>query len=116
MRGKFDLFGIHVFGVEEKLIDRFYFRDLLINLLEYDEFVKEVDEITGSKISTKKTLEERKEELNMIIYNGARGAIAVNLSIKYLLYLADQGLNEVLDIYWKDKMSKFKGFGNGKRR
>ena len=112
---RFDLFNIPVYGVEEKLIDRFYFRDLLVNLLEYDEFVKELDKITGFKISNKKTLEERQEELRFIIGNGARGAIAVHLAIKYLSYLVDKGLDVILDEYWRDKLNKFKGFGNGKK-
>ena len=112
---KLELRYINIMGMDKKLVDGFYFRDLLVNLLEYDEFVKEVDKITGSKIASKKTLEKRQEELNMIIHNGARGAIAMNLAIKYLSYLADQALEGLIDIYWKDKMSEFKGFGNGKR-
>lgn len=112
---RFDLFNIPVYGVEEKLIDIFYFRNLLINLLEYDEFVKELDKITGFKISNKKTLEERQEEFRFIIGNGARGAIAVHLAIKYLSYLVDKGLDVILDEYWRDKLNKFKGFGNGKK-
>ena len=110
LKEKIDLFDIHVFGVEEKLIDRFYFRSLLINLLKYDEFVKEVDSITGSKIASKKTLEERQDELNLIIHNTARGLIAMNLALKYLSYLADKGLNDVIDDFWKDRLSKFGGF------
>ena len=112
---KLELRYINIMGMDKKLVDGFYFRDLLVNLLEYDEFVKEVDKITGSKIASKKTLEKRQEELNMIIHNGARGAITMNLAIKYLSYLADQALEGLIDIYWKDKMSEFKGFGNGKR-
>ena len=112
---RIDLRAVNVYGVEEKLIDRFYFRDLLINLLEYDEFVKELDKITGFKISNKKTLEERQEELRFIIGNGARGAIAVHLAIKYLSYLVDKGLDVILDEYWRDKLNKFKGFGNEKK-
>ena len=112
---KIDLKYINILGMDKKLVDGFYFRDLLLNLLEYDEYVKEVDKITGSKIASKKTIEERQEELNSIIYNGARGSIAMNLAIKYLSYLADQALERLIDIYWKDRLSKFKGFGNGKR-
>lgn len=114
-KGKIDLRYIHIFGVDEKLTDGFYFRDLLINSLEYDNFVKEVDRITGSKIASKKTKEDRIEELKTIIYNVSRGAIAMNLAIKFLSYLADQGLNEILDEYWWDKMNKFKGFEDGEK-
>lgn len=107
---RIDLRAVNVFGVEEKLIDRFYFRILLENLLEYDEFVKELDKITGFKISTKKTLDERREELRFILGNGARGAIAVHLAIQYLSYLVEKGLDVILDEYWKDRLNKFKGF------
>ncbi|MBR2391439.1 MAG: hypothetical protein IKB06_02985 [Clostridia bacterium] len=112
---RIDLFDISVHGVEEELIDRFYFRDLLIKLLKYDEFAKAVDEITGSKISTKRNFEDRKEELKMIIPNVSRGVIAMNLAIKFLSYLADKGLKVILDEYWMDKLNKFEGFGNEKK-
>lgn len=112
---RIDFRAVNVYGVEEKLIDRFYFRDLLVNLLEYDEFVKELDKITGFKISNKKTLEERQEELRFIVGNGARGAIAVHLAIKYLSYLVENGLDVILDEYWMDKLNKFEGFGNEKK-
>ena len=110
MKEKIDLLDIHVYGVEEKLLDRFYFRNLLINLLEYDEFAKKVDLITGSKIANKKTLEEKQEELNLIIHNGSRGAIVMNLALKYFMHLADAGLNEVLDLYWRERLNKYRGF------
>ena len=58
---KLELRYINIMGMDKKLVDGFYFRDLLVNLLEYDEFVKEVDKITGSKIASKKTLEKRQE-------------------------------------------------------
>ena len=112
---RIDLRAVNVYGVEEKLIDRFYFRNLIMNLLEYDEFVKELDKITGFKISNIKTLEERQEEIRFILGNGARGAIAVYLAIKYLSYLVDKGLDVILDEYWRDKLNKFKGFGNEKK-
>ena len=112
---KIDLKYVTIVGMDENLVDGFYFRNLIITLLEYDEYAKEVDKITGSKIASKKTLEEKLEELKMIIHNGARGAIAISLAIKYLSYKADQALERVVDIYWKDKMSHFKGFGNGKK-
>ena len=111
-KSRIEVCAVNVYGVKEKLIDRFYFRDLLVNLLEYDEFIKELDKITGFKLSTKKTLEERQEELRFIVGNGARGAIAVHLAIKYLSYLVDKGLDVILDDYWRDKLNKFKGFGN----
>lgn len=109
---RIELRTVNVYGVEEKLIDRFYFRDLLMNLLEYDEFVKELDKITGSKILAKKTLEKRQEEIRFVLGNGARGAIAVHLAIKYLSYLVDKGLDVIIDDYWRDRLNKFKGFGN----
>jgi transcription antitermination factor NusG len=109
---RIELRAVNVYGVEEKLIDRFYFRNLIMNLLEYDEFVKELDKITGFKISNIKTLEERQEEIRFILGNGARGAIAVHLAIKYLSYLVDKGLDVILDDYWRDRLNKFKGFGN----
>ncbi len=112
---KIELRAVNVFGVEEKLIDRFYFRDLLMNLLEYDEFVKELDKITGFKLSKLKTLEERQEEIRFILGNGARGAIAVHLAIKYLSYLVEKGLDVILDEYWKDRLNKFRGFGDEKK-
>ena len=110
MRRRMELINIHVFGVEEDLIDRFYFRSLVWNLLKYDEFVKELDVIAGTKIATKKTIEEREEEFKFIVHNTTRCLIAVNLAIRYLSYLADKGLDEVLDEYWKDRLKKFKGF------
>lgn len=112
---KIELRAVNVFGVEEKLIDKFYFRDLLMNLLEYDEFVKELDKITGFKLSKLKTLEERQEEIRFILGNGARGAIAVHLAIKYLSYLVEKGLDVILDEYWKDRLNKFRGFGDEKK-
>lgn len=112
---KIELSAVNVFGVEEKLIDRFYFRDLIMNLLEYDEFVKELDKITGFKLSKLKTLEERQEEIRFILGNGARGAIAVHLAIKYLSYLVEKGLDVILDEYWKDRLNKFRGFGDEKK-
>ena len=113
-KDKFDkrkrLHDIHMYGVEEKFIDRLWLKDLILGLLEYDDFVKAVDFITGSKILEKENLSERKEVLNQIIYNTARGLIVVNLALKYLSHLADVGLNELLDVYWKDRVNKFEGF------
>ena len=34
------------------------------------------------------------------------------LAIKYLSYLVDKGLDVILDDYWRDRLNKFKGFGN----
>ena len=110
MRRRMDLINIQVFGVDEDLIDRFYFRSLVWNLLKHDEFVKELDQIAGTKIATKKTIEEREEEFKFIAYNTTRNLIAINLAIRYLSYLADKGLDEVLDEYWRDRLKKFKGF------
>ena len=101
---------IYKYGVEEKFIDRLWLKDLILGLLEYDDFVKVVDDITGSKISEKENLSERKEELNLIVHNTARGLIVVNLALKYLSHLADIGLNELLDEYWRDRVEKFEGF------
>lgn len=104
--------GINLHGmVDEDLVDRFWLNKLLNNLLEYDDFVKGVDEIVGSNIHSKETLAERREELNLIIHNTARGLIVVNLALKFLSKLADFGLNNILDIYWRDRLNNFKGFG-----
>ncbi len=97
--------------VDENLIDRFWLNKLLNNLLVYDEFVKGVDEVVGSNIFSKDTISERREELNLIIHNTARGIIVVNLALKFLSRLADFGTNDVLDVFWNDRLNNFKGFG-----
>lgn len=104
--------GINLHGmVDDDLVDRFWLNKLLINLLEYDSFVKGVDDVVGSNIYSKQTLAERREELNLIIHNTARGLIVVNLALKFLSNLADFGANKILDIYWKEKLNNFEGFG-----
>ena len=104
--------GINLHGmVDDDLVDRFWLNKLLINLLEYDSFVKWVDYVVCSNISSKQTLAERREELNLIIHNTARGLIVVNLALKFLSRLSDFGANKILDIYWKEKLNNFKGFG-----
>ena len=97
--------------VDENLIDRFWLNKLLNNLLVYDEFVKGVDEVVGSNIFSKDTISERREELNLIIHNTARGIIVVNLALKFLSKLADFGTKDVLDVFWNNRLNNFKGFG-----
>lgn len=101
---------IYLFGVEERFINRIWLERLMFDFLEYDEFVKAVDMVTGSRFLEKENLEDRREELNIMLHNTARKLIVVNLALKYLSHLADTGLSEVLDLYWNDRMKRFEGF------
>ena len=104
------LYDIQLYGVEERFINRIWLDRLMFDFLEYDEFVKAVDAVTGSRLLEKENLKDRREELNIMLHNTARRLIVVNLALKYLSHLADVGLSEVLDLYWNDRMKRFEGF------
>lgn len=106
---KIDLHGF----VEAGMINKYWIKYLLYNkLICKDDFIKEVDNVIGSHLLEINDIEERKQILDStIIHNVARSLIIVNLAIKYVSYVADAGLDNFLDAYWKDRFSKFKGFG-----
>ena len=106
---KIDLHGF----VEAGMINKYWIKYLLYNkLIGKDDFIKEVDRVIGSHLLEIKDIEERKQILDTtIIHNTMRSLIIVNLAIKYVSYVADVGLDNYLDAYWKDRFSKFNGFG-----
>lgn len=103
-------FDIYFFGVDERLINRFWLRKLINTLMEYDEFVKEVDLILESNLLKFKKVEDRQRELDLLIKSIAQNVIVVDLALKFLSHQIDIGARQVLDENYKKKLKGFKGF------
>ena len=97
--------------LDHKLLDFHCINNLICNHFIYDEeFTRKVDEITGSKITEKTRVDEKKEEMYYLIHNNARNLVFVSLTIEYLAYRVKNNAMEILDEYWSGKLSEFTGF------
>lgn len=103
-------FDIYLFGVDERLINRFWLRKLINTLMEYDEFVEEVDSILESNLLKLKKVEDRQRELDLLIKSIAQNVVVVDLALKFLSHQIDIGAGQVLDENYKRKLKEFKGF------